>query len=126
MLLPEILQLTQLAPDLLLHVERLLALSLPPLVASNNQLADLLAESAVGTQPRTAGIGGQQPLDLRIDVDRLTALRYRTIRPGLDHLPDLLLADLGRDRMDRPLRARREVLVESEIALPDLLQGVAG
>src|SRR6266508_1416178 len=46
-LLTEILELTQLALDFLLHVQGLLALALPALVARHDQLPDLLAEPPV-------------------------------------------------------------------------------
>ena len=42
----EVLQVPQLPVDLLLHIERLLALSLAPLVPGDHELADLIADAA--------------------------------------------------------------------------------
>jgi hypothetical protein len=124
--LTEVLELPELAIDLLVDVERFLALAQAPLVAGDDQLADLLPERSVGAQAGSAGVGGEQLLHLGIYVECLTPLRHAAIGSGLDHLANLLLTDLGRDRMDRALVALREILLQREIALADLLQGTSG
>src|SRR5512132_1986802 len=125
-LLTEVLELAQLAVDLLIDVQRLLALALAALVPGYHQLAHLLTQPAVGAQPRPARLGRQQLLDLCLDVQRLPALGEATIRASLDHLADLLLAYLGGDRVNRAARALREVLLEGELPLADPLQSAAG
>src|ERR671919_2136301 len=125
-LLTEVLQLPELPLDLPLHIERLLPLPLAPLVARDHQLAHLVTERAIFTETGPGRVRGEQFLDLRVDVQRLAALGDASIRSGLDHLTDLLLADLGGDGVDGTLGALREVLLEREIALADPVQGVAG
>src|SRR5215207_7886854 len=77
-LLAEILQLAELALDLLLHVERLLPLSLAALVSGDHQLANLLAQRPVLPQP-PAGLGMQQLLDFGVDVESLLATRLAPV-----------------------------------------------
>ena len=70
---PRFSQLAQLALDLLLDVERLLALAHAALVAGDHELAHLLAQLVVAEGGETAA-RGQQLLDLGVDVDRLPPL----------------------------------------------------
>src|SRR5688572_27533907 len=72
-LLPEVLQLAELALDLLLHVERLLALALAPLVPGDDQLPDLIAQALVLPEPARAPRRLQELLDLGVDVECLLA-----------------------------------------------------
>src|SRR4051794_31461457 len=125
-LLTEVLELAELAFDLLLDVERLLPLPLPALIPGHHQLADLLAEGAIAAQVGPGGIRREQLLDLGLDVEGLAAPGDATIRARLDHLADLLLADLRGDRVRGALGALREVLLEREVTLADLLERVAG
>src|SRR5512141_2434916 len=96
-LLTEALEVPQLALDLALHVEGLLALPLPAFVSGDHQLADLLAQRPIAAEARAAHIRGEQPLHLGLDIERLTTLGDGAIRARLDHLADLLLAHLGGD-----------------------------
>src|SRR5262249_6962827 len=104
----------------------LLALALTTLVPRDHQLPDLLAQSRVATETAATGLGCEQLLDFRVDVERLATLRDPAIGPRLDHLADLLLANLGRDALYRTTRALGEILLQREVALADLLQRVAG
>src|SRR5581483_12186044 len=92
--LAEVLEVAKLAVDLPLDVERLLALPPAPLVACHHHLAALLAQRAVGSAARPALLRCEQRLDLRIDVERRAPPRHAPVGAGLDHLADLLLADL--------------------------------
>ena len=85
--IPEI---TQLTLDLGLHVERLLALAGPPLVAGDHELADLLAQPGVGRRR-----GARERRQLGVDVEPGHAAGLPPGGLGLEHLADLLLR-LGR------------------------------
>src|SRR5215210_5247407 len=97
-------QFANLALDLGLDVERLLARPLPPRVAGDHELADLLAQGGVH------GRGGQT-LQLRLHVERRLAPPLPSLVAGHQHLADLGVT-LG--HVDRgaasPARARDAVL----------------
>src|SRR4051794_27069305 len=79
-------KLAQLAVDLGVHVEGLLALAQTALVAGHDELANLLAEARVGA-PRVAREGRQ----LGVDVQLGLAARHPPVGLRLEHLADLLL-----------------------------------
>src|SRR5919106_1786268 len=97
-LLPEVLQFAQLALDLLLHVQPILALALSPFVSGDDQLSHFLAQPLVVREGTRAGRRLQQLLNLRVDVERLLPAGHAAVGAGLDHLPDLFLPDRRGDR----------------------------
>src|SRR5256885_12655977 len=100
-LLTEVLELAELTVDLLLHVQRLLALPLAPLVAGDHQLADLVPELAVGAEAGAGGLGREQLLDLGVHVEGPAPLCHAPIGARLDHLAALLFSHLRGDGADR-------------------------
>ena len=80
----------ELALDLRLDVERLLALAHAPLVAGDDQLADLLAQRRVARRPAPRSCSGEQPLELGVDVERRLAAGRCAVGLRLEHLADLL------------------------------------
>src|SRR5215210_5487975 len=78
-------QIAKLTLDLGVHLERLLALPQPALVAGHHELADLLAQGGV---PRGRRAG--QLVELGLHVERLLAASLPPGGLGLQHLPDLL------------------------------------
>src|SRR5215210_898690 len=81
-------QLAQLALDLLLDVERLLALARTPLVARDDQRPDLLAKACVDRLGRGRG----EALELGLDVHGLLAAPSTALVAGGEQLPDLSVA----------------------------------
>src|SRR5579884_2181133 len=85
-------QLGEGALDLGVLVERLQPLAFTPFVACPDELADLLDEAAVVLLGPLVGLDGEQPGELRVDVQgRLTAA-LAAVAAGAEHLADLLLA----------------------------------
>src|SRR3954467_8373477 len=80
-------QVPELALDLGLDLERLLALPHAPLVARDHELAHLLPQPLVGG--RRGGLGELR--DLRVHVERGLAARYAPRRLRLHELADLLV-----------------------------------
>src|SRR5262245_1541069 len=106
----------ELALDLLLDVERRLALALTALVAGLHELADLLA------QARVDGRLGE-PSELVLDVELGLALAREALVLGHEELADLLVAlgpAGGRRRRPRAGAPILAVLVERQPAAPDL------
>src|SRR5581483_1390751 len=134
-LLAEVLEVAELALDLGVDVQRLLTHSDPPLVAGDDELADLLAQLPVGGQ----GGGGalaQELLELALHVERRLPAGGLAVGLRLEELADLRLAHGGGlallARARRGARAARapgvEVALEldRELALADLPEGAAG
>ncbi len=88
-LLPEVLEVAQLALDLGVDVQRLLALARTALVAGDDELADLLAQRGVGLGDRGRALLGSQPLELRLDVERRLAAGALAVGLGLEQLAQL-------------------------------------
>src|SRR5918996_107115 len=101
-------QRAQLALDLGVHVERLLALAHPALVARDHELADLLAQLVVD-----AGRLLREGCQLGLDVERRLPARLATGRLGLEHLADLL-AGLG-----AVWRRGGRLALHDQVAVPD-------
>jgi hypothetical protein len=94
-LLPEVLQVPELAFDLGLDLERLLSLADAPLVSGDHELPHLLHELPVlGQVPRGRSGLGEQPLELGVDVERVLAPFLLTVGLGLEELADLGLLRL--------------------------------
>src|SRR6185437_13561187 len=125
-LLTEVLKFTQLALDLPVHLEGFLPLSQTPLVPGDDQLAHLLTQRPITAEAGASRSRSEELLDFRLDVQGCPPLGDSPIRAGLDHLADLLLAHLGGDRANRTPGALGKVLLEGELPLADLLQGVTG
>src|ERR671918_2709720 len=124
-LLTEVLELGELAVDLGLDVERLLALALTAIVARDHEPANLLAQGRIGLQP-TRALRGEQLRDLGVDVARLLAAGDGAVGARLHHLPDLLLTHRPGDRGRGRARAGARLLFDREVALADLLQRAPG
>ena len=85
-LLPEALQLAQLALDLAVHVKGLLSLPDAALVAGDDELAYLLRQLGIGFEAGARRLG-EQLRQLALDVDWPLAARALPVGPGLEHLP---------------------------------------
>src|SRR3954454_2524280 len=118
-------QIVQLALDLRLHVERLLALPDAPLVARDHELSHLVAEPLVGRRRRRLGELG----DLGLDVERRLPARDPPVRLRLDELAYLLVRLRTRRGAAglRPAAGAVLVPVHRQAAAPDsLVQPAAG
>ena len=90
-----VLELAQLAVDLLIHVQRLLALALAALVPGYHQLAHLLTEPVVGAQPGPLdSVASSFSTSVSMSQSPRPLAR-RTTAASLHHLADLLLAHFG-------------------------------
>src|SRR3954465_12154018 len=119
-------ELPELAVDLGVHVERLLALSHTALVAGDDELADLFAETLVGGR-RARGLG--ELGDLGVHVEGRLAARDAARRLRLHELADLLVGlGLGGGGAGvGPWAALLLVAVHRQPAAPDpLVQAAAG
>src|SRR5215211_560039 len=117
-------ELAQLAIDLRVDVEGLLAAREPALVAGNHDLAHLLPQRrvlAVGAGARSGSRGrrARQGGELGLDVERRLAAPLAARRLGLEQLADLRLG-LGA-RGGAPGRRICLRPVEGELAAPDRL-----
>src|SRR2546423_208666 len=123
-LLPEVLEVAELALYLGLDVKRLLAPARPPLVAGDDELADLLDELAVGPEATRRALV-EEPRELGVDVERRLAPGALAVGLRLEHLADLRLLGFARDGRRAAARLR-ELAVDPELALADRLEGAPG
>src|SRR5919201_2211154 len=113
-LLAQVLEVAELALDLGLDVERLLAPPGAALVTGDDELADLLDQRAVSREATALGLG-EQPLELGLDIERLLAAGALPVGLGLEHLADLGLLRGARDRRRGAPARRRELAVDAEL-----------
>src|SRR5687767_14950804 len=97
-LLAERFELGELALDLGLDVEWLAPHPDAPGVRSLDQLPDLGDELCVAQERAGRALVGEDPLELRVDIERLLAAGGKAVGLRLQELADLGLADLTRDR----------------------------
>src|SRR5436190_16250517 len=90
-------EVAQLTLHLGLHVDRLLALPHPPLVAGDHELTDLLPQAFVRRRGRALG----ELRDLGVHVERRLAARHPPVRLRLHELADLLVGLRLRGRAAR-------------------------